>query len=53
MTDPSRNGKAVMLRGRLISTVSPVTASMLAMVIESGRRPQRPAPASPPKSAML
>ena len=42
-----------MLRGRLISTVLPVTASILATVIESGRRPVRPAPASPPKSTTL
>ena len=42
-----------MLRGSEISTVLPVSASMLATVIESGRRPQRPAPASPPMSSTL
>ena len=38
-----------MLRGSEISTVLPVVASMLATVSESGRSPQRPAPASPPE----
>ena len=33
-----------MLRGSPISTVLPVVASMLATVIESVRRPQRPGP---------
>ena len=42
-----------MLRGSAISTVRPVSASMLATVIESGRRPQRPAPESPPASSTL
>ena len=42
-----------MLRGSPISTVLPVSASMLATVIESGRSPQRPAPASPPSSSTL
>ena len=42
-----------MLRGRLISTVRPVTWSTLATVMLSGRRPVRSAPASPPISRML
>ena len=53
ITEPSGNGKFCMLRGSEISTVLPVSASMLATVIESGRRPQRPAPASPPMSSTL
>ncbi len=42
-----------MLRGSPISTVRPVSASIDAMVIESGRSPQRPAPESPPSSSTL
>ncbi len=42
-----------MLRGRPMSTVLPVRASMLATVSESGRRPQRPAPESPPSRSTL
>ena len=53
MTDPLAKGKFSMLRGSEISTVRPVSASMLATVIESGRRPQRPAPESPPSSSTL
>ena len=51
--EPSGKGKFCMLRGREISTVRPVSASMLATVIESGRRPQRPAPLSPPMRSTL
>ena len=53
ITEPGRNGKFDMLRGRLTSTVRPVSASTLATVIESGRRPLRPAPASPPSIRTL
>ena len=53
MTEPSRKGKFDMLRGSQISTVLPVSASMLASVSESGRSPHRPAPASPPRSSTL
>ena len=53
ITEPSANGKFCMLRGSEIRTVLPVSASMLATVIESGRRPQRPAPESPPISSTL
>ena len=44
ITDPGANGKFVMLRGSEIRTVLPFSSSMLAMVSESGRRPQRSAP---------
>ena len=53
MTDPLRKGKSAMLRGSPMSTVLPVSSSMLATVIESVRRPQRPAPESPPTSSTL
>ena len=53
ITEPSANGKFCMLRGSEMSTVLPVSASMLATVIESGRSPQRPAPESPPISSTL
>ena len=42
-----------MLRGRPKSTVSPVSASMLATDRLSGRRPQRSEPESPPSSSTL
>ena len=42
-----------MLRGRLTSTVRPVSASMLATVMLSGRSPGRPLSASPPISKTL
>ena len=53
ITEPGANGKFVMLRGSEMRTVLPFSSSMLAMVSESGRRPQRSAPESPPRSSTL
>ena len=53
ITEPLANGKFCMLRGSETSTVRPVSASMLATVIESGRSPQRSTPESPPSSSTL
>ncbi len=47
------NGTSSRLRGRLISTVRPVSASTLATVMLSARRPVRSVSASPPISRML
>ncbi len=53
MTEPLGNGTFCRLRGRPTSTVRPVSLSMLATVSESGRRPLRSGPESPPSSSTL